>query len=67
MSLKFLEFCDHILVLEDGKVLEDGDHDGLVKAGGRYAQLISSYPMKEPQVSKATFQHCVAHLRCFCG
>uniref|UniRef100_H3D2W6 ATP binding cassette subfamily C member 12 n=1 Tax=Tetraodon nigroviridis TaxID=99883 RepID=H3D2W6_TETNG len=48
-QLQFLEFCDNILVLEDGKVLEDGDHEQLVKAGGRYAQLISNYQMTEPQ------------------
>ncbi|XP_056881465.1 ATP-binding cassette sub-family C member 12 isoform X2 [Takifugu flavidus] len=48
-QLQFLEFCDDILVLEDGKVLEDGNHDNLIKAGGRYAQLISNYQMTEPQ------------------
>lgn len=53
MSLQFLEFCDSILLLEDGKVLEDGDHAQLLRAGGRYAQLISSYQTKEPQVSGA--------------
>lgn len=47
VSLQFLEFCDNILVLEDGKVLEDGDHGDLISAGGRYAQLISNYQMKE--------------------
>ncbi|TNM90473.1 hypothetical protein fugu_002762 [Takifugu bimaculatus] len=48
-QLQFLEFCDDILVLEDGKVLEDGNHDNLIKAGGRYAQLISNYQMTDPQ------------------
>lgn len=42
------------MVLEDGKVLEDGDHDDLIKAGGRYAQLISNYQM-EPQVNNTRF------------
>ncbi|XP_047307809.1 ABC transporter B family member 25, mitochondrial-like [Impatiens glandulifera] len=32
--------CDEIIVLENGKVVEQGSHDALLlKAGGRYAQL----------------------------
>jgi len=31
--------ADHIMVLEHGRVLEEGDHASLVAAGGRYAQL----------------------------
>ncbi len=30
-----------IVVLEDGKVIEDGRHDDLARAGGRYAQLFA--------------------------
>ena len=32
-------FCDRILYLEGGKIVEEGSHDALVKAGGRYAEL----------------------------
>ncbi|XP_074521778.1 ATP-binding cassette sub-family C member 12-like [Halichoeres trimaculatus] len=42
-QLQYLEFCDDILVLEDGEVLESGDHQALMKVNGRYAQLISNY------------------------
>jgi ATP-binding cassette subfamily B protein len=29
-----------IVVLDDGRVVEQGPHDALVAAGGRYAQLV---------------------------
>jgi ATP-binding cassette, subfamily B, bacterial len=31
--------ADHICVLDEGRVLEQGDHDSLLAAGNRYAQL----------------------------
>jgi ATP-binding cassette, subfamily B, bacterial len=31
--------ADHICVLDQGRVLEQGDHASLVAAGGRYAEL----------------------------
>ncbi len=31
--------ADHICVLDEGRVLEEGDHSSLVAAGGRYARL----------------------------
>jgi ATP-binding cassette, subfamily B, bacterial len=34
-----VRMADRILVLEDGRVVEDGSHEGLVAAGGRYAEL----------------------------
>ncbi|XP_068614030.1 ATP-binding cassette sub-family C member 12-like [Brachionichthys hirsutus] len=46
-QLQYLEFCDGILVLEDGEVLEDGDHNALMEANGRYAQLISNYQLEQ--------------------
>jgi len=33
--------ADHIIVLDQGTILERGDHDSLVEAGGRYAQLFN--------------------------
>jgi ATP-binding cassette, subfamily B, bacterial len=31
--------ADRIVVLEDGRIVEDGSHDGLLVAGGRYEEL----------------------------
>jgi subfamily B ATP-binding cassette protein HlyB/CyaB len=33
--------CDRIITVEAGEITEIGDHDSLLKAGGRYAQLYS--------------------------
>ncbi|KAF7212702.1 ATP-binding cassette sub-family C member 12 isoform X1 [Nothobranchius furzeri] len=51
-QLQYLEFCDDILVLEDGEVLEAGDHQTLMKADGRYAQLIRNYQMEQSKTQK---------------
>lgn len=37
--LSTLREMDRIIVLEDGKIIEDGDHDSLKDAGGVYARL----------------------------
>ncbi|XP_044057052.1 ATP-binding cassette sub-family C member 12 isoform X2 [Siniperca chuatsi] len=51
-QLQYLEFCDDILVLEDGKVREAGSHQALMKANGRYTQLISNYQMEHSKTQK---------------
>ncbi len=35
--------ADRILVLEHGRLIEDGPHDKLVPAGGRYAELFAAW------------------------
>ncbi|XP_070815026.1 ATP-binding cassette sub-family C member 12 [Chaetodon trifascialis] len=50
-QLQYLEFCDNILVLEDGEVLEAGDHEALTKANGRYAQLIGNYKIEQSKTA----------------
>lgn len=32
-------FCDRIILIEDGGILEEGTHDSLLAAGGEYARL----------------------------
>ncbi|KAG7236959.1 hypothetical protein INR49_032966 [Caranx melampygus] len=51
-QLQYLEFCDDILLLEDGEVREAGNHQALMKANGRYAQLITNYQMEQSKTQK---------------
>ncbi|XP_077376249.1 ATP-binding cassette sub-family C member 12 isoform X2 [Festucalex cinctus] len=51
-QLQYLEFCDDILVLENGEVQESGNHHTLIRANGRYAQLISSYQAEQAKPEK---------------
>jgi ATP-binding cassette subfamily B protein len=34
--------ADRILVLRDGRIVEDGHHDTLIAAGGEYAKLFAA-------------------------
>ena len=45
--------CDKIYVLEDGKIIESGDHASLTALGGKYAQLVKQQSLDTVDV-KAT-------------
>ena len=39
--LSTIRHCDRILVLEKGRIVEDGSYDELVQKGGAFAELVS--------------------------
>ena len=41
--LSTVKAADRIIVLEDGKIIEEGSHDALLKRGGQYATLYNTY------------------------
>ena len=41
--LSTIRNADHIIVMEKGHLIEEGKHDGLVAAGGRYAKMWNHY------------------------
>ncbi|XP_070119022.1 ATP-binding cassette sub-family C member 11 isoform X2 [Equus caballus] len=48
-QMQYLEFCDEIILLEDGKICEKGIHSELIQKKGRYAQLIQKMPREATQ------------------
>ncbi|XP_067406340.1 ATP-binding cassette sub-family C member 12-like [Emydura macquarii macquarii] len=46
-QLQYLEFCDEVILLEDGEIYERGTHKDLMKEKGRYAQLIENLYMEQ--------------------
>uniref|UniRef100_A0A671RDP8 ATP-binding cassette sub-family C member 5 n=1 Tax=Sinocyclocheilus anshuiensis TaxID=1608454 RepID=A0A671RDP8_9TELE len=49
-QLQYLEFCDQVLLLDNGEIKEAGTHSDLMKAKGRYAHLINNF-QKNPLYS----------------
>jgi len=41
--LSTVKAADRIIVLEKGKIIEEGNHDGLLIKGGHYATLYNTY------------------------
>ena len=41
--LSTVRFADRIIVLEKGRIIEEGSHEGLLEKGGHYAGLYDSY------------------------
>lgn len=41
--LSTIRYADRILVLDHGRIVEEGTHQGLLAAGGHYADLYNTY------------------------
>gem|GEM_PF-1848000 len=41
--LSTIKHADRIIVLREGKIIEQGTHDSLMRGGGHYAELYNTY------------------------
>ncbi|KAK9542217.1 hypothetical protein VZT92_000096 [Zoarces viviparus] len=62
-QLQYLEFCDDIMLLDDGEVQEAGTHQHLMTANARYAQLIANYQMEPEDEEEEASPREAAQLR----
>jgi len=52
--LSTIRDADQILVLDGGEIVERGTHDGLLRAGGRYAALVArDHGLETPALAAA--------------
>lgn len=52
--LQYLKYCDEILVMRDGAVVEKGTHDFILSNGKEYANLLSLYVKHEEAGERKT-------------
>ncbi|XP_061101234.1 ATP-binding cassette sub-family C member 12-like [Conger conger] len=48
-QLQYLEFCDDVMLLENGEIKEMGTHCALMESKGRYAQLINNFHLEQSE------------------
>uniref|UniRef100_A0A672PR52 ATP-binding cassette sub-family C member 5 n=1 Tax=Sinocyclocheilus grahami TaxID=75366 RepID=A0A672PR52_SINGR len=54
-QLQYLEFCDQVLLLDNGEIKEAGTHSDLMKAKDRYAHLINNFQLEQSNVTTLTY------------
>jgi ABC-type multidrug transport system fused ATPase/permease subunit len=47
--LSTIRHCDRILVLDGGKIVEDGSYDELIEQGGFFAELVERQRLSEKE------------------
>lgn len=62
LCLQYLEFCDEVLLLDNGEIKEAGTHSDLMKAKGHYTHLINNVQMEQSNVTNLIyFTHEMSH------
>ncbi|MGH0117618.1 UNVERIFIED_CONTAM: hypothetical protein FKN15_055597 [Acipenser sinensis] len=57
-QLQYLEFCDKVILLEDGETKEMGTHKSLMETKDRYWQLIQNFRSEHSNVYNCTSSQC---------
>uniref|UniRef100_A0A8C4WW11 ABC transporter domain-containing protein n=1 Tax=Eptatretus burgeri TaxID=7764 RepID=A0A8C4WW11_EPTBU len=57
-QLQYLKFCDEIVVLEDGQIVENGRHEDLMNVNGKYAGLIKTFQMDANEDTESQMSQC---------
>ena len=50
--LSTIRQCDRIIVLDQGKIVEDGSYDELIEAGGHFAELVARQRLDEDEAEQ---------------
>ena len=57
--LSTVRSADRIIVLREGRIIEEGNHDQLMRAGGHYAELYNTYFVTSRLTTSNTREKCL--------